>query len=253
MNDAVHPEWITPDWPAPAAVRAFVTTRAGGVSAGAFASMNLGLRSGDAPDAVRANRAILRRALPAEPVWLDQVHGTGVIAAHAAGGGVLAADAAWTGATDVVCAVLVADCMPVFLCDRDGTAVAVAHAGWRGMAGGVIEATVRAMPAAPERLLAWLGPAIGPRNFEVGDDVRSAFLAGSAAAHAAFVPYPGRPGKWLCDLGRLARQRLAALGVEAVTGGDRCTVDDARLFSHRRDRGRSGRMAAVIWRARGAG
>ena len=144
---------------------------------------------------------------------------------------------------------MVADCMPVFLCDRDGGAVAVAHAGWRGLSGGVIEATVRAMGMPGDRLLAWLGPAIGPDNFEVGEDVLQAFVAHDPAARAAFCAYPDRPGKWLCDLYALARQRLAALGVMDVGGGGFCTVADRRMFSHRRDQGKSGRMAGLIWLA----
>jgi YfiH family protein len=244
---APHPEWVIPDWQAPAGVRAFVTTRAGGVSRAPFDSMNLGLRGGDDIRDVLRNRAILREALPAEPAWLRQVHGAGVVQAAAAAGEP-EADASWTAHRAVVCAVLVADCMPVLLCDRDGGAVAAAHAGWRGLSSGVIEATVRAMATPPGRLMAWLGPTIGPRNFEVGDDVLQAFLAFDAQAGLAFSPYPGRPGKWLCDLYTLARQRLAGLGVTAVHGGGYCTVSEPRWFSHRRDRGTSGRMAAFIWR-----
>lgn len=242
----IHPDWLVPDWPAPRGVRAFVTTRAGGISPVPFDSMNLGLRSGDEIDNVLRNRAILRAALPAEPAWLRQVHGADVVEASAVAGEP-EADASWTASRGVVCAVMVADCMPVLLCDQDGGTVAAAHAGWRGLSSGVIEATVRAMGTPPQRLSAWLGPAIGPRNFEVGDDVLEAFVTHDAQARRAFEPYPGRPGKWLCDLYALARQRLAALGVTAVTGGDLCTVEDRRLFSHRRDRGQSGRMAAFIW------
>lgn len=245
----IHPDWIVPDWPAPAQVRAFITTRAGGVSPPPFDSMNLGLRSGDAPGNVESNRAILRACLPSAPAWLRQVHGATAVAASMVAGAEVEADASWTDHPGVTCAVMVADCMPVFLCDRDGATVAVAHAGWRGLSGGVIEATVRAMGVPGERLLAWLGPAIGPDNFEVGDDVLQAFVAHDRAAHAAFRAYPGRPGKWLCDLYALARQRLAALGVASVDGGDFCTVTNRRMFSHRRDQGRSGRMAALIWLA----
>ena len=247
MTD-IHPDWIVPGWPAPASVRAFVTTRAGGVSPAPFESMNLGLRSGDTLENVMRNRALLRARLPCEPVWLRQVHGVAVVdVAGAQGGSELEADAAWSAAPNVVCTVMVADCMPVMLCDREGSAVAVAHAGWRGLAGGVIEATVHAMATPPAQLMAWLGPAIGPARFEVGADVLEAFRSRDARAGAAFVPYPGRTGKWLCDLGLLARQRLSALGVTEVFGGGLCTVDGARFFSHRRDNGRSGRMAALIW------
>ncbi len=241
-----HPQWIVPDWPGAARVRAFMTTRVGGVSPAPFDSMNLGLKSGDAPENVHANRRLLRAALPAEPAWLQQVHGAGVVEA-ATLQGLPQADAAWTAEPGVVCAVMVADCMPVLLCDGAGGAVGAAHAGWRGLSSGVIEATVRAMGTAPSRMRAWLGPAIGPRKFEVGADVLEAFLAHDARARDAFTPYPGRPGKWLCDLYMLARGRLAALGVESVSGGGFCTVEDARLFSHRGDGGTTGRMAALIW------
>ena len=239
-------DWLIPEWTAPPAVRAVVTTRAGGVSPPPFDSMNLGLRSGDTIDNVRRNRALLRSALPAEPVWLRQVHGTSIVDA-ASVIGEPAADGAFSRASGVVCAVMLADCMPVLLCDRDASIVAAVHAGWRGLSGGVIEAGVAAMNVAPDRLIAWLGPAIGPRNFEVGADVLQAFVAWDTAAQSAFTPYPGRPGKWLCDLYSLARQRLAAIGVRDVSGGGACTVNDLRLFSHRRDRGASGRMAALIW------
>ena len=249
MNQT-HPDWIVPDWPAPPGVRAFFTTRAGGVSPTPFDSMNLGLRSGDALGNVERNRAILRACVPSKPAWLRQVHGSSVVAAATVAGQVeVEADASWTDQPGVTCAVMVADCMPVFLCDRDGGAVAVAHAGWRGLSGGVIEATVRAMGVPGERLLAWLGPAIGPDNFEVGEDVLRAFVAHDSAAQAAFLPYPDRPGKWLCDLYALARQRLAALGVASIGGGGFCTVAERRMFSHRRDQGKSGRMAALIWLA----
>ena len=243
-----HPDWLVPAWSIPSGTHAFVTTRAGGVSPAPFDSMNLGLRSGDETENVLRNRAILRAALPAEPAWLRQVHGAGVVDASAVVDEP-EADASWTARPGVVCAVMVADCMPVLLCDQGGGAVGAAHAGWRGLSSGVIEATVRAMGTPPERLSAWLGPAIGPRNFEVGEDVLAAFVAHDARAASAFSPYPGRPGKWLCDLYALARQRLDALGVTAIAGGGFCTVEESRWFSHRRDRGRSGRMAAFIWRS----
>jgi hypothetical protein len=240
-----HPEWIVPDWPAPANVRAFITTRAGGLSIGPYASLNLGLRAGDEPGAVAANRARLRETLPQEPVWLRQVHGSRVIDADASP---LEpeADAAVARHPGTVCAVLVADCVPVFVTDRAGTAVAVAHAGWRGLAGGVLENTVRAMRCGPDELLAFLGPGIGPRAFEVGTDVREAFLGVAPEAQYAFVPHA--PGKWLADLFTLARQHLARAGVTHVFGGSMCTHSDpARFFSYRRDRA-TGRMAALIWR-----
>jgi polyphenol oxidase len=252
-----HPDWIVPDWPAPGTVRAFVTTRAGGTSAGPYASFNLGLRTADDPAAVSANRAALRSLLPQEPVWLRQVHGNRVIDADGrptapevsadAPPAASEADAAVARNPGTVCAVLVADCVPVLLTDRAGDTVAVAHAGWRGLASGVIENTVREMQCPPETLLAFLGPGIGPRAFEVGADVRDAFVAGDPDAASAFVPHA--PGKWLADLFALARRRLARAGVPAVFGGDLCTHSDpARFFSHRRNPV-TGRMAAVIWRA----
>lgn len=235
---------LVPDWPAPANVRALATTRAGGVSLPPWDGLNLGDHVGDDPAAVAENRRRLRQVLPAAPLWLRQVHGTRCVdAARAAPGA--EADAAVARAPGVVCAVLTADCLPLLLCDEAGTTVAAAHAGWRGLAAGVIEATVRAMDLPGERLVAWLGPAIGPENFEVGGEVRAAFVAHDPAAVRAFVP--GAPGKWLCDIYRLARQRLAALGVHRVAGADFCTARDAgRFFSYRRD-GATGRMAALIW------
>lgn len=245
---SLHPDWIIPHWPAPARVHAVITTRAGGVSPAPYDSMNFGLRSGDAEENVRQNRALLRAALPAEPAWLRQVHGSGVVNAATAPSDA-PADAAAAHAVGAVCAVMAADCMPVLLCDRAGGAVGAAHAGWRGLAGGVVEAAVRALGTPPADMLAYLGPCIGPANFEVGEDVLAAFAAADPLAACAFRPYPGRPGKWLCDLYALARQRLHAVGVRAVYGGGFCTVNDRRFFSHRRDQGTSGRMAALIWLA----
>jgi len=241
-----HPDWIVPDWPAPGNVRALVTTRAGGGSTGRFASFNLGLRTGDDPRAVAANRTLLRETLPQEPVWLRQVHGSRVIDADDRPPEP-EADAAFSRRPGTVCAVLVADCVPVLFTDRAGSAVAVAHAGWRGLAGGVLENTVRAMQCAPDELLAYLGPGIGPRTFEVGADVRDAFLGADPQARLAFTPHA--PGKWLADLFALARQRLARAGVARVSGGGTCTYSDpSRFFSYRRDR-TTGRMAALIWLA----
>jgi len=238
--------WIIPDWPAPANVSALQTTRAGGVSMGAYASLNLGDHVGDDPAAVAQNRALLRADLPAEPVWLKQVHGNVVVGADRAMG-VPAADAALARQAGTVCAVLTADCLPVLLCDESGTVVGAAHAGWRGLAGGVVEATVQAMKAEPERLLAWLGPAIGPAVFVVGDEVRQAFMAHDAQAEKAFVTNPDNPQKWLADIYLLARQRLALLGVERVYGGGLCTYGDSgSFFSYRRD-GATGRMASLVW------
>jgi hypothetical protein len=244
MN-APHPDWIVPDWPAPAGVKALITTRAGGVSQGPYASFNLGLRTGDDPQAVAANRERLNALLPQPPRWLRQVHGAGFVEADA-----LAhapeADAAIARRPGTVCAVLVADCIPVLLADGTGAAVAIAHAGWRGLAAGVVENTVRGMACDPGGLIAYLGPGIGAGAFEVGNDVRDAFLARDAAAEAAFTPHAA--GKWLADLFLLARQRLRRAGVGAIHGGELCTYSDARrFFSYRRSR-TTGRMAALIWR-----
>ena len=240
-----HPEWIIPDWPAPANVRAFITTRAGGVSEGPYASLNLGLRTDDDPRAAAANRDRLCAALPQPPKWLRQVHAANVVEADELTA-VPEADASVARQPHTVCAVLVADCVPVLFADRKGTTVAIAHAGWRGLAAGVIENTVARMGTKPREVFAWLGPGIGPCAFEVGADVRDAFLAGDAQTETAFRPHA--PGKWLADLFLLARQRLAHAGVGGVYGGNLCTYSDARRFySYRRERV-TGRMAAVIWR-----
>lgn len=237
---------ILPDWPAPAGVRAVSTTRVGGVSAVPCDTLNLGQHVGDEPAAVAENRRRLRAVLPAEPAWLQQVHGTQVLRLDGGRFDVPPeADAAWTAQPGVVCAVMTADCLPVLFCDVSGTRVAAAHAGWRGLAAGVLEETVVALATPPGDLLAWLGPAIGPDAFEVGDEVRQAFVADDPGAAAAFRP--GEPGKWLADLFALARRRLARAGVTRVFGGGLCTVSDpTRFFSHRRDR-RSGRQASLVW------
>jgi YfiH family protein len=240
------PEFIRPEWPAPPRVKACVTTRRGGVSDSPYDSFNLAEHVGDTASAVAANRRRLHEALalPTEPRWLAQVHGTTVLPAASAGPG-CEADASFTTRPGVVCAVLTADCLPVLLCDRGGGVIAVAHAGWRGLAAGVLEASVAALGLPGESLLAWLGPAIGPGAFEVGDEVREAFMALEPSAQAAFRPSPS--GRWLADLYALARQRLAMCGVHAVYGGDYCTYTDAaRFYSYRRD-GRTGRMATLMW------
>jgi len=239
--------WIEPAWAAPRAVRALVTTRSGGVSAAPFDSLNLGLHVGDRMSDVTANRALLRAILPDEPVWLEQVHGTSVVdAAACRGGPAPRADGVVTRERGVVCAIMMADCLPVLLASLDGAVVGIAHAGWRGLANGVIEATIARMGVAAAELAAWLGPAIGVAAYEVGPDVRDAFLAHSSEAAEAFVACAG--GKYLCDLQSLARQRLAGAGVHAVAGGDDCTfADPERFFSYRRD-GRTGRMAALVWK-----
>jgi len=237
---------IVPDWPAPARVRSLMTTRAGGVSQAAWASLNLGDHVDDDPAHVAANRARLRQHLPAEPGWLRQVHSARVV--ELGFGTNPEADAAFTREPGQVCAVLTADCLPVLFCDRAGTVVAAAHAGWRGLAGGVLETTVAAMQVAPGDVIAWMGAAIGPQAFEVGDDVREAFVASHPEAADAFVPQSA-PGKWLADIYKLARIRLGHVGVQAVYGGERCTFNEAGSFySYRRD-GVTGRMASLIWLA----
>ena len=243
--EPAHPEWIVPNWPAPANVKAFITTRAGGVSRGPFASLNLGLRAGDDPQAVAANRVRLRSALPQDPKWLRQIHGSRVADADAVAD-TPEADASLARHPGTVCAVMVADCIPVLLTDRAGSLVAIAHAGWRGLVCGVIENAVNACGRNAEELLAYLGPGIGPRAFEVGPDVRDAFLALDSKSEAAFAPH--LPGKWLADLFLLTRQRLQRAGVSGIYGGGLCTYSDAaRFFSYRRER-TTGRMAALIWR-----
>lgn len=234
-------DWIVPDWPAPASVRAFSTTRSG--RAGAV--FDLSPRTPDR-ELVRAE---LRRWLPEDPTWLAQVHGSAVCevdGVRRANRNAPRADAAVARSERRVCAVQTADCMPVLFADRAGDVVAAAHAGWRGLAAGVLEATLAAMSVEPKVVIAWLGPAIGPRAFEVGPDVLAAHCGEDAGAAAYFAPL--RPGKWLADLYGLARRRLARAGVETVHGGDRCTFTEHDLFySYRRDRGDS-RMATFIWR-----
>ncbi len=246
-------DWIVPDWQAPGGVRAFATTRHGGVSMGARATMNLGRSLGDDASALAENRRRLESFLPAAPTWLTQVHGAdvAVLTASSPRAPSPVADAAVTRDPDVICAVLTADCLPVLLADRGGNAVGIAHAGWRGLAAGVLEATLTALGelgVGPEDTVAWLGPAIGPDRFEVGADVRDRFCANDPAAEASFAPQ--RPGKWHADLFALARARLARAGVSHVTGGGHCTHSDAaRFFSYRRERD-TGRMATAIWLAR---
>lgn len=235
--------FIVPDWLAPPNVHALITTRAGGVSRGSYASLNLGSHIGDDLAAVARNRELLRKHLPSEPVWLAQQHGTTV--ANADHGTAKSADASVACKRGAVCAVLTADCLPVLLCNRAGSVVAAVHAGWRGLAAGVIESAVAAMSAADSMLIAYLGPAIGPAAFEVGEDVLRAFVETDPEADAAFVPKA--PGKWLADLYTLARMRLRACGVREIHGGGFCTFSDAaHFFSHRRDR-ITGRFASLIW------
>jgi len=237
-------DFFIPEWDVPPNVRALQTVRSGGFSRGPWASFNLGEHVGDDPAAVAANRALLRSSLPAEPLWLEQVHGTVAVDVEKCTKSCVA-DAAFAVTPGRVCVVMTADCLPVLLCDRRGTVVAAAHAGWRGLLAGVLESTVAAMRCAPGELLAWMGPAIGPDCFEVGPEVRDAFVRGHQPAATAFTPSPG--GKWLCDLYRLASQRLQRLGVAAISGGAACTFTDrGRYFSYRRD-GVTGRMASLIW------
>jgi polyphenol oxidase len=237
-------DFIAPDWPAPPCVAAASTTRRGGVSAAPFDSLNLGDHVGDDPAAVAANREALARALslPATPVWLRQVHNTTVVDAARSGPGA-EADAAVAFGPGAVCAVMTADCLPVLFCHERGDRVGVAHAGWRGLSAGVLETTVDALGGG-EGLMAWLGPAIGPAAFQVGEEVRGAFVEQDPEATVAFRPDGDR---WLADLYTLARRRLAACGVTAVYGGGFCTFSDsARFFSYRRDV-RTGRMASLVW------
>lgn len=237
-------EWLTAEWPAPARVHTLITTRQGGVSPAPFASLNLAEHVGDAPEHVTANRALVRQRLPAEPAWLTQTHSTIVRMAEQVNVP-CEGDASVTRQTDTVCTVMTADCLPVLLCDRQGSTVAAAHAGWRGLCNGILEATVAGMAGPPDELLAWLGPAIGPDAFEVGHDVRNAFMAVDPAAASAFQQID--QDKYLADLYLLARQRLARLGLDAVYGGTHCTViERGRFFSYRRD-GCTGRMASMIW------
>ncbi len=238
--------WVVPDWPAPPRVRAVSTTRLGGVSTGPYVGLNLGDHVGDAPAAVAANRAALvrRLGLAGQPAWLRQVHGTAVVDAHRVGSPA-EADASLAQEPGAVCAVLSADCLPVLFCDRAGGSVAAAHAGWRGLAAGVLEATVDAFDAPACELMAWLGPAIGPRRFEVGAELRALFLDQDPANVEAFAPASG--GRWLADLYRLAENRLRLKGVTAIYGGGLCTYSDAqRFYSYRRERV-TGRMASLIW------
>ncbi|WP_025769344.1 peptidoglycan editing factor PgeF [Thioalkalivibrio sp. HK1] len=235
-------------WPAPPGVRALSTTRSGGASSGAWSSLNLGIGNGDDPAQVMRNRQRLRAFLdlPAEPLWLDQVHGKEVFFADDA----LAcaktpkADACIARPDDPPCAVLSADCLPVALCDNEARRVGIAHAGWRGLAKGVIPACIEAMECEPDDLLAWLGPAIGPEAYEVGEEVRDAFANGGF--DDAFRPTAA--GKWQANLFAIARLQIKNAGVHRIYGGDLCTfADSGRFFSHRRDRGITGRMATLIW------
>lgn len=254
-------DWLIPDWPAPAHVQALCTTRAGGCSESPFDSLNLGDHVGDDPRCVAANRVIFQQAIGAKTVFLSQVHGTQVVSLSVDSINGAVADAAQTTDTGLACTVMVADCLPVLFTNTQGTRVAAAHAGWRGLAGslgqGILDVIFKhfmalsPVPYVPEAIdiIAWLGPCIGPTAFEVGDDVRATFVAHDAAAESLFIATPS--GKWMANLPGLARQRLHALGVREIHGNDGseawCTVSQpSRFFSYRRD-GRSGRLAASIW------
>ncbi|KPG81834.1 MULTISPECIES: peptidoglycan editing factor PgeF [Pseudomonas] len=238
--------WLTPDWPAPASVRACVTTREGGVSEAPFDSLNLGDHVDDRPEAVAENRRRLTEHFSIQPAWLQQVHGIAVV--HADPGVVATADASWTATPAIACAAMTADCLPALFCDRAGTRVAAAHAGWRGLAAGVLEATLDSLDVPADEVLVWLGPAIGPKAFEVGPEVREVFINQLPEAAEAFVP-SNNAGKFMADIYLLARLRLAERGVTAVYGGGFCTVTDPRFFSYRRA-SRTGRFASLIWLTR---
>lgn len=244
----LHPDWIVPAWSAPAGVRAFITTRGGGVSGGRYESFNVGYATPDDPGSVEENRARLRALLPETPRWLKQVHGARVVDAESVHDRPQA-DASIARTAGTVCVVQVADCLPVLFADRGGRMVAAAHAGWRGLAAGVLNNTVAAMRdagAASSEVIAYIGPGIGPHAFEVGDEVRAAYVDRDPDAAGAFVACA--PGKWLADLPALARRVLLRCGIREIYGGNLCTYSDPRRFySYRRD-GETGRMAAVIWR-----
>ena len=236
-------DWLIPDWPAPAQVKACVTTRAGGVSLAPFDSLNLGDHVEDSPEAVLENRRRLTEAFHIQPAWLRQVHGVSVVEADP--GRIAEADGSWTSTPGIACTSMTADCLPALFCNRAGTRVAAAHAGWRGLAAGVLEAAVESLETEPADVLVWLGPAIGPQAFEVGPEVREAFVQQLLSTAQAFVP-SRNPGKFMADIYQLARLRLAARGVTAVYGGGFCTVSDPRFFSYRRSPC-TGRFASLIW------
>jgi polyphenol oxidase len=240
---------IIPDWPAPASVRAVITTRSmPGNSQPPYDAFNLGLRSGEDENVVRANRALLERALqlPSTPRWLQQVHGDRSLrVTEEIFDGEQQADAVFTTQPNIVLAILTADCLPILLCADDGSEIAAIHAGWRGLSAGIVESTIARLRTPRSNLLAWLGPAIGRASYEVGDEVRTAFVAKFSGAASAFVAT--RPGHWLCDLYALVRQKLHAVGVEKIFGGNFDTFTDSRFYSYRRDGARSGRYASLIW------
>ena len=235
--------FLIPDWPAPAGIRACVTTRAGGVSVAPFDSFNLGDHVDDDPCAVAQNRQHLTRVFNVQPAWLSQVHG--VVVAPADPSSIVEADASWTSTPGVACTVMTADCLPALFCNRAGTRVAAAHAGWRGLAAGVLEAAARSLHVEPQEILVWLGPAIGLAAFEVGGEVRDVFIKDMPQAASAFVPSVNA-GRYMADIYELARLRLARFGITAVYGGGFCTVTDPRFFSYRRSPN-TGRFASLVW------
>ncbi|CAM3724791.1 peptidoglycan editing factor PgeF [Polynucleobacter arcticus] len=247
---------IQPGWVTAPSIQAFCTTRLGGVSQEPFNSLNLGLNAGDDPSSVLQNRSILRTAIPSEPLWLRQIHGINVSTPalrHSMGAGPFEADASVTNIPNEVLVVLTADCMPVLFASNNGDVIGAAHAGWRGLSGGVLEQTVKAMreispKLAPQDISAWMGPAIGPTHFEVGEDVLQAFSEQpQSILSRAFTPISGQPGKYLADLYLLARDRLDSLGIAQIGGGDYCTFSDPdQFFSYRRDK-QTGRFASLIW------
>ena len=235
--------FLIPDWPAPAGIRACVTTRANGVSVAPFDSFNLGDHVGDDPVAVAHNRQRLTQIFDVQPAWLSQVHG--VVVAPADPQQIVEADASWTAMPGIACTVMTADCLPALFCDRAGTRVAAAHAGWRGLAAGVLEAAALSLNVEPCDILVWLGPAIGPKAFEVGGEVRDVFIKDMPHAGTAFVPSINA-GRFMADIYALARLRLARCGITAVYGGGFCTVTDPRFYSYRRSP-RTGRFASLVW------
>ena len=235
--------FLIPDWPAPAGIRACVTTRAGGVSLAPFDSFNLGDHVDDDPSAVAHNRQRLTHIFDVQPAWLSQVHG--VVVAPANPEQIVEADASWTATPGIACTVMTADCLPALFCDRAGTRVAAAHAGWRGLAAGVLEAAAHSLNVEPDDILVWLGPAIGPAVFEVGGEVRDVFIDDMPQAATAFVPSVNE-GRYMADIYELARLRLARYGITAVYGGGFCTVTDPRFYSYRRSP-RTGRFASLVW------
>jgi len=242
-------EVIVPDWPAPKNIYACTTTRLGGFSRTPFDSFNLAAHVDDGEESVTRNRQKLNSALhlPREPAWLSQTHSTIVVKAKAQDWQTIEADASWSDQKGVVCAVLTADCLPVLITDKTGSFIAAVHAGWRGLVNGILEATIASLPTTPEQLLVWLGPAIGPQAFEIGSEVREAFIKKDPRAKDAFMPKTNATDKWLGDLYLLARQKLSRAGITSISGGGLCTYTDAtRFYSYRRDQ-QTGRMATLIW------